>query len=214
MSRHKPRKVKIYTNRGAMHMHGGFQDKVQRTLDSYPFDDDDHPAIKNAIDQAITDFSISYKLNQNRQQTRHQREDRQQLIDSLREIKERLFYLHIPQPLWDQVNTHYVPHKQGQATLHDELADLWVRLHHLDQLFSQYEIPKPSRTNPGKPERDLLVQTLYELFDHYTAECYQPDEELNEYQAAANHKRDRYNFAADIMRVFNFPDHFIPKRMN
>lgn len=90
------------------------------------------------------------------------------------------------------------------------IRDVRLRLFYLQKIFENTQIPVPTWTNPGKPERDRLLKDVEKIFNRFTKDSYAPsvydaDDGDNESPAALKKKkrRDRKQFVRDVSFVFN-----------
>ena len=135
------------------------------------FEEDCWPVLYAQIMAGWKDYKTAIDLNQERRVALEQRADRRELIESLKEVLTRLFLWHIPMPLRTEARARYKPLETGEQTLDKEIADIVPRLGHLMQLFDSIEIPKPNRTNPGKPERDEFIRALVRLHGEFSSDA-------------------------------------------
>lgn len=197
MTQRKPRSFEPYTMNIVISGFDGFSDPLNKVLHGY-FDESACEEINKRIHEAVVRHDTALKTNQDRKITREQRKDRHELIETMNELKTRLTPWHIPSPLYDPAKTAYTPHERGKTVLWDEIADLLLRMDHLQQLFESIEIPTPVKTNPGKPERDRLVDALTDILDEFANAIKYPEEEFAEDK--------RRNFIEDVFRVFYLED--------
>jgi hypothetical protein len=196
MTQRKPRSFEPYTNRAVCSALGGFSDPLEKALREY-FVASACAEINKRIHEAVGHYDLAKKTNPDRKVTREQQKDRHELIETMKELNMRLFPHHIPSPLYDPARTAYTPHKRGKPDLRDEIADLLLRMRHLQQLFESIEIPTPKKTNPGKPERDQLVEALTEIYCEFA----------NAIKNPRDHAEDkRLNFIKAVFDVFHLED--------
>jgi hypothetical protein len=168
MTTKKPRNVDPHTINVAVSGLGEFPE-LDKVLDTY-FDTGARSNASERILQAVNAYHTDWQINPKRQPAEERREDWRQLIESMKELNQRLNPIHIPRPMLDAARIAYRPatftkNMGGKPTLNDELGELLLRLRHLVKLFEA--IPEPRWTNPGKLERDTLVQELEKIFDAF-----------------------------------------------
>lgn len=196
MTQRKPRSIESYTMNAAVAGLGGFEVPLKTALRGY-FQGAVCEEISALIHDAVIRHQIEVRTNEDRKITKEQRKDRHELIETMKELDTRLFYLHIPTPLYDPARHAYRPCNGGKPTLGDEIADLLFRLRDLRRLFESIEIPTPSRTNPGKSERNRLVDTLTAIFDDFAKDLKYPENPIED---------TRRNFIEDVFQVFYLQD--------
>lgn len=168
VSKKKPRTIKIYTLNAAFNAFGGFDEPLNTVLEDYFEETSVCTVVADRVYQAVHKYVSVLETNPARKITGEQRKDRQELIESLKEIRERLHPLYIPLPLLNRARSAYGPHRLGKPTLDLEIGDILQRLQHLQKLFEATEIPVPTSTNPGKHEQAQLIEDLGEIFDEFT----------------------------------------------
>lgn len=154
---------------------------------------------------ALTRYQLEVKTNPDRKVTREQQKDRHELIETMKELSQRLFPWHIPLPMYEPAKTAYAPSKGGKPKLGEEISDLLLRLGYLQRLFESIEIQTPAKTNPGKPERDRLLDSLAGIFDDF-ANVRGCLKNLKTEKASGGIRDIRLNFITDILKVFNLTD--------
>jgi hypothetical protein len=160
--------------------------------------------------KAVTAHNLAVKLNPQRQRAQDQRDDRSELIESMRELNIRLNPVHVPLPLLNAVREAYRARDGGKSTVDDEIRDLLLRLLHLQTLFEASTIPFPNWTNPGKPERGRLLRDIERVFDNVTCNAYLPSPDNSEGDSAsalAMHRaQDKRLFVEEVFRVLQLPE--------
>lgn len=120
----------------------------------------------------------------------NQRKDIDNLIKSLRETQARLRHERIPDSLLSVARAIYQPYpggeclpsidaakfllEPGQPTLDSEMAELWLRLIHLLQVFETAcdEIPKLKGGRPTKESRNRFIAALVRIFHEHMSKSY------------------------------------------
>jgi len=129
---------------------------------------EDLPTVKDVLEQvcdAATKYELAVSGNPDRKNTQEQRHDRHELVETLKELRIRLDPLHLPQPLMSSARLAYSPTSSGAPTLDGEIGFLLGKIEEMLQLFNSVDIPTPAKTNPGKPERDTLINDLVLTFE-------------------------------------------------
>jgi hypothetical protein len=204
MTQRKPRFVEPYTMNMAVAGLGGFEGPLKEVLGRY-FCESACDELSERILDAITRYHLDVESNPDRKVTRLQQKDRSELIETMKELNQRLHPLHIPLPLYEPAKIAYTPSKGGKAKLGEEISDLLLRLGHLQRLFESIEIKTPATTNPGKPERNGLVDSLEGIFYAF-ANAPGNLENLKTEKVSGGMSDIRLNFITDIFEVFNLPD--------
>ncbi len=170
MTKKKSRNVQPYTINVAMCDLGGFEKPLSQVLHEF-FDEAGAAWISKRILQAITDYNLELQANPQRKNARKQRDDRDELIECMRELSVRLDPTHIPLPLLKAVRSAYTRYERSihyeinKEAVDEEIHDLLLRLDHLRKVFQATEIPARAGTNPGKRERGRLVKGLKGIFN-------------------------------------------------
>jgi hypothetical protein len=203
MTKKNPRNVTPYTANAAVSGLGGYTEALNGVLDKY-FPEETWQRTSKRIHRAIQTFYLSIQTNPSRQIARKQRDDRDQLIECMKELNIRLHPMHTPPPLMEPARSAYARSKRGKPTLEEEVRDLLLRLLHLQRIFEATTIPLPARTNPGKPECKKLVQNLEKIFDDLTRSTHLPSilPEEQEPSAAERHQ-NRKQFVQEVFAVFH-----------
>lgn len=191
--------IDVYTKNATYFLDRDFYDayllEIQKVLDLYFDQHIDMVEIQYQVIHALRIYHMWLQVNPNRKITQKQKNDRLALISSLHETCLRLHPIHIPLPLLHSVQESY-QQNDDYPTLQHLLADVTGKLKQLKSLFESVEISTPKITNPGKPERDSLVNTLASLFDEYApASLADSDHE---------YKRHRRLFIQDICNATDF----------
>lgn len=201
MTQRKPRSFEPYTMNLVLSASGGFEEPLKKVLRQY-FHESACEEMTKLIFEALTRYNIEIKTNPDRKVTKEQKKDRHELIETMKELNQRLHPWHIPLPMYELAKTAYTPHQGGETILSEEIRDLLLRLRRLQQLFESIKIQTPAKTNPGKPERDRLLDSLKNIFDDY-AEVRGSLKALRTEQFTGD---IRLNFIKDIFEVFNMTD--------
>lgn len=197
MTQRKPRSIEPYTNNLVAYGLGDFPGLDQALLNY--FNESVCKEISQRIFDLVSTYGIEIQINQDRKISREQRKDRHELIETMKELNMRLFPSHIPTPLYEPARIRYTPNERGKPTLTEEISDLLLRLRHLQHLFESIKVPSPTKTNPGKPERDRLVKNLGDIFDDFSSNLKHSD--------FLKHLDDtRMNFIGSVFKVFNMKD--------
>lgn len=183
---------------------GGFEGPLKKVLEQY-FYESTCDEMSKLIFDAITRYHLDVKSNPDRKVTREQQKDRNKLIETMKELNQRLFPWHIPLPLYEQAKITYTSYKGGKTNLSEEISDLLVRLKHLQCLFESIEIPTPAKTNPGKSERARLLKSLTDMYDDFS-KAPGAMKVLGTDKAKGGIRDKRLNFIADVFAVFNMKD--------
>lgn len=183
---------------------GGFEGSLKKVLGQY-FYESACDEMSKLIFDAITRYHLDVKSNPDRKVTREQQKDRNELIETMKELNQRLFPWHIPLPLYEPAKIAYTSYKGGKTNLSEEISDLLVRLKHLQCLFESIEIPTPAKTNPGKSERTRLLKSLTDMYDDF-AKVPGAMKALGTDKAKGGIRDKRLNFIADVFAVFNMED--------
>ncbi len=194
MTQSKTRSIEPYTNNLVVHALGG--DELTKVVKMY-FNDAAIENIVSQVFQAVGNYGITKKTNPDRKITKEQRKDRHELIETMKELSVRLTPWHIPTPLYDSAKSQYMPNGRGKPTLKEEIADLILRLDSLRKLFESIEIETPASTNPGKPERNRLVDSLVGTFNNFTNDLKRPKVCVVD---------QKINFIGDVFKIFSLED--------
>jgi hypothetical protein len=191
MTQRKTKRFEPYTMNAAVSIWGGFTDPLDKVIGSYFKNKNEWPEISTQIHEVMSVYGIEMQANQLRKVTSQQRNDRHELIECIREVCNRIDPMHIPELMLNTARGVYRSCIGGKPTLNEEIRDLLLRLHHLQQLFVPIEIQTPNETNPGKPERTVLEGKVACIFDAFI-------------KKNSNIKKDlRDHFVQDVSRVFN-----------
>jgi len=165
MTKKKPRKV--YPNTKNVACTPGLADFVlnlNRILK-------DHFDEATAIDEAyerIYGAAIGYLLDANspqRDSAQSQRQDYENLIGSLREVIIRLDPRHIPLPIIEEARDIYAAKASSTIPIDYYIHNTLNQLDVLYQTFQEVDAYRTYKTNPGKPERDALIEVISKTFD-------------------------------------------------
>jgi len=168
----------------------GFDEKLNIVLSRY-FDDEHHSRIFRQIYQAVSAYNLQL---QERTIAKNQRRDRKKLIACMKELSEQLHPASLPKPLLDAASS-IVPYLLLPRANDSAVRDILLRLLELQRLFERTEIPDPIGTNPGKPERRLLIDRLSRIFNASTRGSYQGQ--------SIEKRRDRDHFIRQVLQVFH-----------
>lgn len=204
MTQRKPRSVEPYTMNLAAAGLGGFEGPLKKVLEKYFCGSACDELSKRVLD-AITRYHLDVKSNPDRKATRLQQNDRSELIETMKELNQRLHPLHIPLPLYEPATIAYTSCQGGKTKLPEEIRDLLLRLRHLQSLFESIEIQTPAKTNPGKTERARLLKNLADMYEDFakapgTLRVFPGD------KAKSGLKDKRLYFITDVFQVFNLGD--------
>ncbi|MCX7167762.1 MAG: hypothetical protein NTV11_16005 [Rhodocyclales bacterium] len=188
MTRPKSRDIRPYTKNVAISHDSDFYEHILPAIESSFEDRDSWTAILEPVIDALITYDLAVKANPDRKNTQKQRQDRSELIESLREVHIRLRPLHLPLPLVARARQAYNPTDTRAASFEEEINVVLSKVEYMWQLFTAADIPIPERTNPGKPERDNLVSSLGAIFDHFAAE--DPSYKQSSAQDLRNERRD------------------------
>lgn len=171
MTRRLPRRVVPYTNNIAystITAEDRFQEGIIECIkESF----EDVALIEECLDSIwniATNYEIGVASNPDRKRSQQQRQDVDELLATLYELQIRLDPLHLPLPLIARARATYQPEQSRDPLFEVEISTVLQKIDYLSRLFQEAEIPTPQRTNPGKPERDVLVEELCALFDKLT----------------------------------------------
>src|SRR6266705_1993276 len=143
MTKKKPRNITPYTTNVASIGFGGYTEPLESVLDKF-FDSEAGSNTSERILQAIAAYDMAVKTNPTRQRAKKQRDDWRELIESMKELNQRLHPFYIPPPMLDTARSAYTKHAGGKPTLNEEIRDLLLRLLHLQKIFEATIIPTPS----------------------------------------------------------------------
>lgn len=85
---------------------------------------------------------------------------------------------------------------RGKASLGEEIEDLMLRIRRLREDFERVPIPVTDRTNPGKPERKILMDCLAAIFDEFSGAQYQDGDR-------SQRASDQKHFMTEVLNVFH-----------
>ena len=209
MTPRKLRKFVPYTNNvKGVSLGTHYDSKASRTNPQFPLNNvleryfaaRQHQAISTQVQEAVATYYMTFRTNPDREKTEEQRQDRRVLLYHLDGVWEFLDPIHLPQPLMDGARPKYSPHALGKSTLGAEIRELLLRLHHLKVLFEQTEIPRPTRTNPGKHERTALCNALHDIFDANIGKGRRTRLTAAE---ATERERDCIQFVLDVFKAYH-----------
>lgn len=168
MTRRLPRHVEPYTNNVAystITSEVRFQEGIIECIKGFF---EDTPLIEECLD-SIWDIATNYEIglasNPDRKISQQQRQDVNELLATLYELQIRLNPLHLPLPLIARAKAAYQPGHSHAPSFEVEILNVLHKIDYLSHLVQEAGIPTPRKTNPGKPERDALIEALCALFD-------------------------------------------------
>jgi hypothetical protein len=106
--------------------------------------------------------------------------------------------IYTPLPLLNIARVKYESLQGAEQTLDNELKSLLPRLNQLRILFESIEIPTPTKTNPGRPERDRLLLILGLIFDKFAG-----DDESYQRTPAEDVALERKEFTQKVCAAFH-----------
>lgn len=98
MTQRKPRSFEPYTMNMEMAAFAEFGEPLNKALRQY-FHESVCDEMSELIFAALTRYKLEVKTNPDRKITKKQQQDRHELIETMKELNQRLSYLHIPLPL-------------------------------------------------------------------------------------------------------------------